>query len=156
MKFAYSREIPNDGCEVLLKTRSEVEPYTNDKRGTNLHLVMTTGHQDLCPVGVYRYDFRSSWRSWTSIIPGCEPYSFAAKEFMSDVLRLLCEWIAKNRNIVVELNSKTEGDQRYINIDLRGFQDIRDPEKLIKFIIIRMVHKAKIILEYYRMQNNLE
>ena len=152
MKFAYSREIPNEGCEILLRTRLEVEPYTEDERGTNLHLVMTTGYQDLCPVGSYQYDMR-----WTiKISDDQELYSFSAEDFMSDVLRLPCEWIARNQSVVVELTSKVESGQRYVNIDIWEFQNIRNPEGLIKFIINRMVHKAKIVQEYYSMQNHLD
>jgi hypothetical protein len=143
---------------MFIRTRSEVDPIEQNEDGTiSLHLVLTAGYQEICPIGVYHYDFRSNWKRWTSIIPEAnEPYPFAAEDFMSDALRLPCEWIAKNRSIKIELTSKIEGDQRYINIDLLGFQGIRDPEGLVRFVINRMVHKAKIVLEFYRMRNNLE
>jgi len=141
MKFAYHREIPNRGCEILLKTRSEVDPYTCNEDGViDLHLVMTSGYQRLCEEKMYCYKPNEPWYAFDGI------WLVSSKPDMSDILRLPCEWIARQKGVEVNLISRAEEGQQYVQIDIYGFKNIHSPERLIRFVINRMVHKAKVAL----------
>jgi len=148
MNYAYSKKIPNTGCPIFLRTRSEIDPIEQSEDGMiNLHLVFTSGYQSLCDGGAFSHRPHYLWQS--------EDGMFHGSPDMSDFLRLPCEWISDTKQVTVQVSPGGEGNNRYVEIDLIGFPNIRDPEGLVRFIINRMVHKAKIVQEFYEMQNHL-